>query len=108
MTSFPVPANRPWFNSRARLVSVPALSAPYQLRISLTRGVIVALLIAFAQQNLQVILGRGDKQRFCATARLNRIRESAVTSARCKHRTQRRNARATASLPHGCARESAV
>ena len=29
---------------RARLVSVPAQSAPYQLRISLTRGVIVALL----------------------------------------------------------------
>ena len=31
---------------RARLVSVPAQSAPYQLRISLTRGVIVALLLS--------------------------------------------------------------
>ena len=31
ITSFPVPPNRPWFNSRAKLVSVPALSAPYQL-----------------------------------------------------------------------------
>src|ERR1700730_7364157 len=69
MTSFPVPANRPWFNSRARLVTVPALSAPYQLRISLTRGVIVALLVAFAQQNLQVILGMGDKQLFSAILR---------------------------------------
>ena len=29
---------------RARLVSVPALSAPHQLKISLTRGVIAALL----------------------------------------------------------------
>src|SRR5579883_3640558 len=44
MTSFPVPANRPWFNSRAKFVKVPTLSPPYQLKISLTCGVIVALL----------------------------------------------------------------
>jgi hypothetical protein len=62
MTSFPVPANRPWFNNRAKLVSVPALSAPYQLRISLTRGVIVALLVAFMQQKLQAIPGMRDKR----------------------------------------------
>src|SRR5262245_44485307 len=39
MTSLPVPASRPWFSSLARLVSVPGLSLPYQLRISRTRSV---------------------------------------------------------------------
>ena len=38
-----------------------------------------------------------------AAARLNRIRESAVMSARSRHRTHRRNVCAAASLPHGCA-----
>src|SRR5579883_86677 len=39
MTSLPVPARRPWFKSRARLVLVPGLSLSYQLRISRTRSV---------------------------------------------------------------------
>src|SRR5579884_3748628 len=43
MTSFPVPASRPVFNRRARLVRVPGLSLPYQLRISRTRGVMTFL-----------------------------------------------------------------
>src|SRR5579875_2731683 len=38
MTSLPVPARRPWFKSRARLVLVPGLSLSYQLRISRTRS----------------------------------------------------------------------
>src|SRR5579884_461447 len=43
MTSLPVPARRPWFSMRARFVSVPGLSAPYQERISRTRSVILLL-----------------------------------------------------------------
>jgi hypothetical protein len=35
---------RTQFNSRAKLVNFPPLSAPYQLKLSLRRGVIIALL----------------------------------------------------------------
>src|SRR5262245_46062846 len=38
ITIRPVPPSRPWFSMRARLVSVPGLSLPYQLRISRTRS----------------------------------------------------------------------
>jgi hypothetical protein len=36
ITSLPVPASLPWFNSRARFVFVPGLSLEYQSRISFT------------------------------------------------------------------------
>src|SRR6185295_14533599 len=38
MTIRPVPARAPWLSSRDRLVRVPGLSAPYQLRISFARS----------------------------------------------------------------------
>src|SRR5262249_4551469 len=38
ITMRPVPPRRPWFSMRARLVSVPGLSLPYQLSISRTRS----------------------------------------------------------------------
>src|SRR5574338_1530785 len=38
MTSLPLPPSFPPFNSLARFVLVPALSLPYQLRISCTRS----------------------------------------------------------------------
>src|SRR5262245_34127524 len=41
MTNLPVPASRPWFIIRARLVLVPTLSLAYQLRISFTRAPMV-------------------------------------------------------------------
>src|SRR5215468_276210 len=44
MTNLPVPASRPWFIIRARLVLVPTLSLAYQLRISFTRAPMVAVL----------------------------------------------------------------
>ena len=43
MTKRPVPARRPWFSRRARLVSVPGLSLPYQPRISRTRSLLPAV-----------------------------------------------------------------
>src|SRR5262245_47286645 len=36
MTMRPVPASRPWFSMRARLVRTPGFSLAYQLRISFT------------------------------------------------------------------------
>src|SRR5262249_44876569 len=44
MTNLPVPASRPWFIIRARLVLVPTLSLAYQLRISFTRAPMVGVL----------------------------------------------------------------
>src|SRR5437667_6177127 len=38
MTRRPVPARRPWFSSRARLLRVPGQSLAYQPRISRTRS----------------------------------------------------------------------
>src|SRR5439155_5085446 len=40
MTILPVPPSAPALSMRARLVSVPGLSLPYQLRISRTRSVV--------------------------------------------------------------------
>src|SRR4029453_7662205 len=40
MTILPVPPSVPALSMRARLVSVPGLSLPYQLRISRTRSVV--------------------------------------------------------------------
>src|SRR5580698_7217865 len=51
MTRRPVPPNLPWFRSRARLVKVPGLSLPYQLKISFTRGVFISV-----ASNIQAVL----------------------------------------------------
>src|SRR2546427_5668506 len=50
MTNRPVPPSFPWLSSRARFVSVPGLSLPYQLKISFTRSVLIS---AFRPYHLQ-------------------------------------------------------
>src|SRR5687768_15950899 len=82
MTSLPVPASVPELSSRARLVSVPGLSLPYQLRISLTRS-----LIPLASSNTIV----------CQTQR-TRPTKSRAAGSRCPGRRRRRSALAPARL----------
>jgi hypothetical protein len=47
MTIRPVPPSVPWFSIRAKFASVPGLSPPYQLSISLTLDVAISVFFQF-------------------------------------------------------------
>src|SRR5580658_11142971 len=53
MTRRPVPPSLPWFERRARLVQVPWLSLPYQLKIFFTLGVFIR--VAFDRPTVQIV-----------------------------------------------------